>query len=44
MITLVALFGYLAADDLPGEWGADALMETPAALLAWIHARKNTCY
>jgi phosphoglycolate phosphatase len=33
MKTVVALFGYLAETDRPREWGADALIETPAALL-----------
>ena len=33
MKTVVALFGYLAETDRPREWGADALIETPVALL-----------
>ena len=33
MKTVVALFGYLAETDRPREWGADALIEAPAALL-----------
>ena len=36
MQTLVALFGYLAEDDTPETWGADALLENPAAVLAWL--------
>lgn len=36
MATLVALFGYLAVDDRPHEWGADAMVESPATMLAWI--------
>ena len=39
MATLVALFGYLSPDDQPHTWGADALAENPAAMLAWILAR-----
>ncbi len=33
MKTVVALFGYLAETDRPHEWGADASIKTPAALL-----------
>jgi N-acetyl-D-muramate 6-phosphate phosphatase len=33
MKTVVALFGYLDNSDKPFEWGADALIETPQALL-----------
>ncbi len=33
MKTVVALFGYLAETDKPQEWGADALIKAPAALL-----------
>ncbi len=36
MATIVALFGYLAEDDQPHTWGADVLVENPAAMLAWI--------
>lgn len=36
MVTGVALFGYLAVDDRPNEWGADALLENPAAMLDWL--------
>ncbi|CAK0753811.1 N-acetylmuramic acid 6-phosphate phosphatase [Gammaproteobacteria bacterium] len=39
MATLVALFGYLAEDDRPHEWGADAMVESPATMLAWIRAQ-----
>lgn len=41
MKTLVALYGYLKADDKPGNWGADVLIESPAHLTSWITA---TCY
>jgi phosphoglycolate phosphatase len=37
MRTFVALFGYLGVERPPGEWGADALVETPEAL--WAHIR-----
>ncbi len=33
MKAVVALFGYLAETDKPHEWGADAFINTPAALL-----------
>ncbi len=34
---LVALFGYAPADA--GQWGADGMLPTPAALLAWLRDR-----
>jgi len=33
MHTVVALFGYIDADDKPHEWGADAMINTPLELL-----------
>ena len=33
MQTVVALYGYLGADDQPAEWGADALVNAPLELL-----------
>ncbi len=33
MQTVVALFGYIDVTDKPHEWGADALIKTPAELL-----------
>lgn len=33
MKTVVALFGYIDVTDKPHEWGADALIPNPAALL-----------
>lgn len=36
MATLVALFGYIADTDDPAKWGADALVESPAAILNWL--------
>ena len=40
MSTLVALFGYLMAEDEPEAWGATALIEHPSDILAWI---ENEC-
>ncbi len=34
MTTLVALFGYLGAEDCPEKWGADGMIETPRAILS----------
>ena len=36
MATLVALFGYIGAGDDPATWGADALVESPADISAWL--------
>lgn len=36
MKTLVALFGYLAADDRPHEWEADGLIDHPLEVLPWL--------
>lgn len=41
MRTLIALFGYLAEDDRPETWGADALLENPAAILDWLDKNAN---
>lgn len=38
MATLVALFGYIGEGDDPHSWGADALVETPGEILAWLGA------
>lgn len=38
MATMVALFGYIREDDDPHSWGADALVETPGEILAWLNA------
>jgi phosphoglycolate phosphatase len=37
MPTLVALFGYIGEEDDPHNWGADALVETPGEILAWLN-------
>jgi len=36
MLTLVALFGYIGAEDRPDTWGADGLITDPAAVLSWL--------
>ncbi len=36
MKTLVALFGYLAPQDKPQDWGADGMIDHPAGVLDWI--------
>jgi phosphoglycolate phosphatase len=36
MHTLVALFGYIQAQDDPHSWAASAAIETPAGVLEWI--------
>lgn len=38
MRSLVALYGYIAPGDDPHAWGADASIDSPRALLAWIDA------
>ena len=38
MKTLVALYGYLQADDQPEQWGADGLIAHPEQLQQWIKA------
>ncbi|MFV8835225.1 HAD-IA family hydrolase [Aquisalimonas sp.] len=34
--TLVALFGYICAEDEPTRWGADGLIGQPGELLRWL--------
>ena len=36
MATLVALYGYIPANDPPHHWGADGLLSQPIDLLAWL--------
>jgi 2-phosphoglycolate phosphatase len=38
MRSVVALYGYIAAGDDARAWGADASIDSPRALLAWIDA------
>ena len=42
MTTLVALFGYIGAQDQPESWGADGLVADPAAILAWLNPDNST--
>ncbi|MDX1696818.1 MAG: phosphoglycolate phosphatase, partial [Thiohalobacterales bacterium] len=39
MHTVVALFGYIPADDDPRAWQADAEINTPGELLNWLDSR-----
>ncbi len=41
MATLVALFGYLGADDHPESWGADALANDPQEIISWIERQRS---
>jgi len=36
MTTLTALYGYIAVDDAPCDWGADGLLASPRDLLPWL--------
>nr|WP_240097861.1 phosphoglycolate phosphatase [Thermomonas flagellata] len=36
MPALVALWGYRLPDEVPAQWGADALCAAPAAVQAWL--------
>lgn len=36
MATLVALYGYLGAEDRPETWGAAGMIQNPAGVLAWL--------
>jgi phosphoglycolate phosphatase len=38
MKTLAAVYGYLTENDQPQEWGADALIESPAEIIAWLES------
>lgn len=40
MPTLVALFGYIDEFDNPHKWGGNALIESPSAILEWIHQNR----
>lgn len=41
MLSLVALFGYIAETDKPSSWGAHALIESPDAIMPMIEAINN---
>lgn len=36
MLAIVATYGYLAADNQPQQWKADASIETPRELIDWL--------
>lgn len=38
MKTLAAVYGYLTDADQPEQWGADALVDSPAQIRAWIES------
>jgi phosphoglycolate phosphatase len=40
MQTLVALFGYIGEHEKPHTWGADGLVESPAAILHWLEEKR----
>ena len=40
MTTIVALFGYILADDDPAAWRADGMIQEPAELLDWVRLRQ----
>ena len=42
MPALVALFGYIPADEQPTRWGADGLVSSPLEILEWIDTPANT--
>ena len=41
MQTLVALFGYIGADEQPQCWGANGMIEHPLQILEWIDAHRG---
>ena len=40
MATVVARYGYIAETERPDQWSADAVVETPLGLLAWLGRRE----
>lgn len=36
--TLIAAYGYLAEDDTPETWSADAIVDSPAGILDWLES------
>ncbi|MDH3688859.1 MAG: HAD-IA family hydrolase [Gammaproteobacteria bacterium] len=42
MKTLVALFGYIHANDHPQQWGADGMLSAPTDLLSWVDLQRRT--
>lgn len=41
MLSLVALFGYIADSDTPNEWGAHSLIDSPQAIIHLIESINN---
>ncbi|MCC5857957.1 MAG: HAD-IA family hydrolase [Ectothiorhodospiraceae bacterium] len=39
--TLIALFGYICAEDRPADWGADGLISHPLDLLTWLDHHRS---
>lgn len=39
MKTLIAMFGYIEAEEQPETWGADAAIDTPQQVLDWLDAQ-----
>lgn len=37
MTTLIAGYGYLAADDQPQRWSASGIIDSPKAIINWLH-------
>ena len=37
LTTLAALFGYIEDDDDPGQWEADAMINSPIDILQWLN-------
>jgi len=42
MTTLVAMYGYIGADEDPASWRAHGMIEQPAQLLAWMGVARET--
>ena len=42
MKTLIASYGYLAENDNPKQWGADAIIAKPEKIIDWIRTENNT--
>jgi phosphoglycolate phosphatase len=40
MHTLVAMYGYIAADEDPASWGADGLVNSPVEIIDWVRNYK----
>jgi phosphoglycolate phosphatase len=41
MATVVARYGYIAESERPDQWSADAVVEAPLGLLAWLRERES---